>query len=134
MRTRLIALVSVVVLLVAACSSGPSSPDLRPPTSTTTTEAPEVGIEIVRIRNGSFQPPQLRIDIDETPTVRFVHDDNPEVTYTIITSNGPWEDFELADGGEHDIDFTGVEPQLYRFSAIAGFVRLPFSIDARPDI
>lgn len=134
MRIRLAIFGVALGVVAVGCASGSSFPNARPPTTTTTTEAPEIGVEIVRISNGSFQPANLTIDLNEITFVRVVHDDNPEVIYTILSSGDVFEQFELGAGDEVDLDFGAFEPALYRFSAVAGFVQLPLSIETRPNL
>lgn len=133
MRIRVVTTLVVLALAAAACSSGPSFPDARPPTSTTTTEAPEVGVQIVRINNGSFQPSNLAISLDDFSILRFIQEDANR-TYTLVSTDGLFENIELNEGDVFDVDMTGKEEQIYRFSALFGFNRLPLSVDTRPDL
>ena len=93
MRIRVVTTLVVLALGAAACSSGPSFPDARPPTSTTTTEAPEVGVQIVRINNGSFQPSNLAISLDDFSILRFIQED-ADRTYTLVSTDGLFENVE----------------------------------------
>jgi hypothetical protein len=132
-RIRVVTALVVFALAAAACSSGPSFPNARPPTSTTTTEAPEVGVQIVRINNGSFQPSNLAISLDDFSVLRFIQED-ADRTYTLVSSDGLFENVELNQGDVFDVDLTGQEEKIYRFSALFGFNRLPLSVDTRPDL
>lgn len=133
MRIRLVTTLVVMGLAVAACSSGSSFPDARPPTTTTTTEAPEVGVQIVTISNGSFQPSNLALDLDEISIIRFVQSDAGR-TYTLVSSEGLFENVELDEGDVFEVDLSEAGEQIFRFSALFGFNRLPLSIDTRPDL
>lgn len=133
MRIRLAILVVALASIGAACSSGSAFPNALPPTTTTTTEAPEIGVEIVRINNGSFQPSNVKLDLDDTTIVRFVQED-AERTYTLVSGDGLFENVELNQGDEFEVDFAGKDEKIYRFSALFGFNRLPLSIDTRADL
>lgn len=133
MRTRLVITLVALGLIAAACSSGSSFPDAKPPTTTTTTEAPEMGVEIVRISNGSFQPSNLQLDLAETSIIRFVQED-ADRTYTLVSGDDLFENTELNEGDEFDVDLGDLEEKIYRFSALFGFNRLPLSVDTRPDL
>lgn len=120
-------------LLTAACASGPSSADLRPATTTTTTEPPAEGVETIIITNGRFRPANLKIDLAETPIVQWLHEDDPERTYIVTAREGEFESEELAPGDVFEFDFSTLEPGIYRYAAFVGNARIPGSVDSRPD-
>ncbi|MFQ5554950.1 MAG: hypothetical protein ACE5GC_06225 [Acidimicrobiia bacterium] len=135
MRTRwMVSLVVGFAMLATACSSGPSSPDLREATTTTTTEPPPEGVEIILIANGRFRPANLKIDLTTAPIVRWVHEDDPEREYVITGSRGfEMESPTLQAGDDFEFDFSEVEPAIYRYAAFVGNARIPGSVDTRPD-
>ncbi len=125
--------VMVTALVGAACSSGPSSPDLPLPTTTTTTEPPPPGETVVAIRNGAFKPSNLKIDLDEVQIVRWVHEDRERFEYVLTSADEIWEPLTLAKGDEFSFDFSGLEPGLYRYTAQLGNSFLPGIVDSRPE-
>ena len=133
MRTRFGILAVALGLIAAACSSGSAFPDALPPTTITTTEAPSSGVEVVRISNGSFQPSNISLNLDEVSIIKFVNEDAGS-EYVLTSSDGLFEDLQFNGGDEFELDFAEFEEKIYRFSALAGFNRLPLSIDTRPDL
>lgn len=147
---RLIAVLAVLGLVLAACGSGPSPEALErnvAPSTTTTTEPPPEGVIIVRIENGRFAPSNLEIDLDETWLVEWHHQDAPitnqdgttvERVYQIIArdrdENGDFifESPELAFGDVFQVDFREFEPALYRYNTFLGMQRIPGLVDTRP--
>ena len=132
MRGRWLIGAAIICLIASACSSGPSSPDLPGPTVTTTTEPPPEGVAIVSITNGSFRPSNLKVDLEVTPTVRWVHEDSAVREYTLIARNGEFESPLLTPGDIFEIDFSQFEPAIYRYNATLGNTRVPGTIDTRP--
>ena len=133
MRVRWLIVVAVLALITAACSSGPSSPDLRPATTTTTTEPPPEGVVIVSITNGSFRPSIIKVDLDETPIVRWVHEDNADREFVLSGSDDEFESPPLNTGDVFEFDFSTLPPGIYRYSAFLGLTRIPGTIDTRPE-
>lgn len=147
---RMIAVLAVLGLVLAACGSGPSPEALErnvAPSTTTTTEPPPEGVIIVRIENGRFAPSNLEIDLDETWLVEWHHQDAPitnqdgttvERIYQIIArdrdENGDFifESPELAFGDVFQVDFREFEPALYRYNTFLGMQRIPGLVDTRP--
>lgn len=147
---RMIAVLAVLGLVLAACGSGPSPEALErnvAPSTTTTTEPPPEGVIIVRIENGRFAPSNLEIDLDETWLVEWHHQDAPitnqdgttvERVYQIIArdrdENGDFifESPELAFGDVFQVDFREFEPALYRYNTFLGMQRIPGLVDTRP--
>ncbi len=119
--------------MAAACASGPSSANLRPATTTTTTEPPPEGVETILITNGRFRPANLKIDLDETPIVQWVHEDSAERTYVVTAREGEFESAELFPGDVFEFDFSTLEPGIYRYASFVGNARIPGSVDTRPD-
>jgi len=128
-------IVVVFVALVAIgtlATSGPSDATVvsaKQPATTTTTEAPPEGFTVVRIDNGVFRPANLKIDLDEIWTVRWVNDD--KVEYLLEGTNDEFS-VQLVPGGTFEFDFSGLEPAIYRYRAFIGFNRIPGSVDTRP--
>ena len=133
MRFRWLIVAAVFALVVTACSSGPSSDDLRPPTTTTTTEAPPEGVIVVIISNGAFRPSNLDVDLDETPIVRWVHDDTADREYVIEARNGEFISDPMGPGDEFEFDFSTLEPGIYRYFSFLGLTRVPGTVDTRPE-
>lgn len=147
---RLIAVLAVLGLVLAACGSGPSPEALErnvAPSTTTTTEPPPEGVIIVRIENGRFAPSNLEIDLDETWLVEWHHQDAPitnqdgttveriyQITARDRDENGDFifESPELAFGDVFQVDFRAFEPALYRYNTFLGMQRIPGLVDTRP--
>ena len=90
-------------------------------------------MEIIRIQNGSFQPSNLKVNLDDIQIIRWVHEDQEGRIYTFTSSDTFWEPIELDRGDEFEFDFSSVDPGLYRYSAQLGNAFLPGIIDTRPD-
>ena len=133
MRFRWLVVVAVLALVATACASGPSSDDLRPPTTTTTTEPPPEGVIIVSINNGAFRPSNLDVNVEETPIVRWVHEDTAEREYVIEARNGEFISPPLNTGDEFEFDFSTLEPAIYRYFSFLGLTRVPGTVDTRPE-
>ena len=133
MRVRWLIAVALIALVGAACSSGPASDDLPAPTTTTTTEPPPEGIIIVSINNGAFRPSNLDVDLDETPIVRWVHEDTADREYVITARNGEFESEPLNTGDIFEFDFSTLEPAIYRYFSFLGNTRVPGTVDTRPE-
>ena len=133
MRFRWLVVAAILALMASACASGPSSDDLRPPTTTTTTEPPPEGVIFVSIQNGSFRPSNLDVDLDTTPIVRWVHEDDPEREYVIEARNGEFSSGPLTTGDTFEFDFSTLEPNIYRYFSFLGLTRVPGTVDTRPD-
>lgn len=133
--TIFLAVVFALLIIVGSMmESGPSQAAIdadRRPTTTTTTEAPPEGFVIVRITNGVFRPANLKLDIEEIQSVRWVNED--DVEYTIIGSGGIFESPPLNQGDIFEFDFSTLDAGIHRYNAIVGFQRLPGSVDTRPD-
>jgi hypothetical protein len=132
---------TVITLVAAACGSGPSPEAIardRRIATTTTTEPPPAGTTVIKIVNGAFAPAILEIDIDETPIVEWRHEDNREgAVYVISTTTRvegelPFQSEEMTFGDTFTVNFGELPPDIYRYFALAGFNRLPGTIDTRP--
>ena len=122
-----------LVLIVAACSSGPA-PDARQelPSTTTTTEPPPEGIYIVLIENGKLTPSNLEIDLDEFWIVRWENHDPPR-EYTIISRDaGLFESPLLLPGDSWEFDFHTLDEGLHRYNTFIGAQRIPGYVETRP--
>ncbi len=133
MRIRWLLVAAVFALVATACASGPSSENLRPPTTTTTTEPPPEGVVIVSINNGAFRPSNLDVDIDETPIVRWVHEDTADREYVVEARNGEFQSPPLNTGDTFEFDFSTLEPAIYRYFSFLGLTRVPGTVDTRPE-
>ena len=133
MRKPWLAAAAIIALVASACASGPSSPNLRTPTTSTTTEAPPEGVVFVSIKNGSFRPSNLDVDLTVAGIVRWVHEDTAEREYTIVASNGEFESEPLNTGDTFEVNFRDFEPSIYRYFAFLGNNRVPGSVDTRPE-
>lgn len=147
---RMIGLLVVMGLVLAACGSGPSSEALLrdvAPSTTTTTEAAAEGVVVVRIENGRFSPSNLDIALDDIWIVEWRHLDEPitaqdgTVTareYEIIARDRDEDgDFlfhspVLTYGDVFQVDFSQYEPDLYRYNTFLGMQRIPGLVDTRP--
>ncbi|MDJ0664498.1 MAG: hypothetical protein QNJ75_08045 [Acidimicrobiia bacterium] len=136
MRTRWVMLTVILALALGACGSGPSPEAIaadRAPTTTTTTEPPPEGITIVLIEGGRFRPSNLKLDLNEFQIVEWRHEDDAEREYVIEARNGEWEPSPpLTPGDTFQVDFTDLEPGIYRYYSFLGNNRIPGSIDTRP--
>ncbi len=135
-RTRWVMLTVIVALLLGACASGPSDAALeadRAPTTTTTTEPPPEGITVVIIEGGRFRPSNLKLDLTEFQIVEWRHEDSAEREYVIEAREGEFEPSPtLAPGDTFQVDFSGLEPGIYRYFSFLGNNRIPGSVDTRP--
>jgi len=135
-------MIVVLGIAAAACSSGPSPAALErneAPSTTTTTEPPPEGVVTVVIENGKFTPAILDIDLDDTPIVRWEHQDPPR-EYTLLSSdrdeNGDriFESPLLQAGDTWEFDFSGLPPAIYRYNMFIGAQRIPGMIDTQEDL
>ncbi len=137
MRTRWVMLTVILALLLGACASGPSESAIaadKAPTTTTTTEPPPEGIVVVIIEGGRFRPSNLELDLNEFWIVEWRHEDSEEREYTIEARDGEWEASPLLTPGDSfQVDFSGMEPDIYRYYSFLGNNRIPGSIDTRPE-
>lgn len=129
-------LLALTAALLAACGSGPSEAVAaagREPQATTTTEPPDEGVVVVSITNGSFRPSNLKLDLNEEWIVEWRHEDDPEREYVLEARNGEFESPTLAQGDTYQVDFSQLEPDIYRYNMWIGQQRLSGFIDTRPD-
>ncbi len=129
----LIALPMALLVVAGACASGPS-PEARArnvaPSTTTTTEPLPEGVSLVRIRNASFQPAVLELNVNQTPVVRWENLD--DVEYTILARRQEFESPPLPPGGSWEFDFSTLEPAVYRYLITRGAQTIPGLVDTRP--
>ena len=146
---RFIGSVVLLGLVAVACASGPSdaaSERNQQPSTTTTTEPPPEGVVIVSIRNGSFSPSNLEIDLGETWIVEWQHNDAPinladgtvQTREYQILSRDRNEDrsflFEspvMNFGDTYQVDFSAYPEDLYRYNTFLGAQRIPGLVDTR---
>ncbi len=136
MRLRLVIGLLAIALVAVACSSGPTEEVLaaaRVPQTTTTTEAPPEGVIVVRINNGAFRPSNLDVDLTQAWIVEWRHEDTADREYVISARNGEFESPPLNTGDVFQVDFSGMEPDIYRYFAFLGNTRVPGTVDTRPD-
>lgn len=131
----------VITLVAAACGSGPSPEAVardRRIATTTTTEPPPADTTVIKIVNGAFAPAIVEIDLDVTPIIEWRHEDTREnAVYVISTTTRvdgelPFQSEELVFGDVFRVNFGELPPNIYRYFALAGFNRLPGTIDSRP--
>ncbi|MDH3425897.1 MAG: hypothetical protein OEM22_04420 [Acidimicrobiia bacterium] len=122
------------VVLVAACSSGPSPEALaadRRPAATTTTIPLAAGLFKIDISNGAFQPAVVELDLDEFQIVRWQNTDDRE--YVIVSrTRGLFESPPLAKGDIFEVDFTTLDVDVHRYFMEIGNQIVPGLIDTRP--
>ncbi|MCP4305277.1 MAG: hypothetical protein GY926_21410 [bacterium] len=136
MQARLVMMTAIFALLLGACSSGPSDAALesgRSPVVTTTTEAPPEGIAVVIIEGGRFRPSNLKLDLNDEWIVEWRHEDIAEREYTLEARNGEFESEVLTPGSIFQVDFSELEPGIYRYFSFLGNNRIPGSVDTRPE-
>ena len=136
MRARWVMVTTIIALVISACASGPSDAALesgKVPVSTTTTEPPPEGITIVIIEGGRFRPSNLSLDLEESWIVEWRHEDVAEREYTIEARNGEFTSELMTPGDTFQVDFTELEPGIYRYFSFLGNNRIPGSIDTRPE-
>jgi len=134
-RSRLVIAIAALTLLLVSCASGPSDATKeqgRIPVSTTTTEPPPEGIVVVSIANGSFRPSNIKLDLDEEWIVEWRDEDVPEREYVIEARNGEFKSTTLHPGDTFQVDFSELEPGIYRYYSFLGNTRVPGSVDTRP--
>ena len=138
---RLLALAAVLALTLAACASGPSPEALEraeAPSTTTTTEPPPEGVFIVAIRNASFRPSNLTLDLTEFQIVRWENEDTDREY--MITSRARGDDGErlfespvIGAGGSWELDFSQLEEAVHRYFTTLGAQTIPGLVDTRPE-
>lgn len=136
MQARWLLMITILAIFLGACASGPSDAALeegRVPVSTTTTEPPPEGIVVVRIEGGRFRPSNLQLDLDEAWIVEWRHEDEPEREYVIEARKGEFASPPLNTGDTFQVDFSELEPDIYRYFSFLGNNRVPGSIDTRPE-
>jgi hypothetical protein len=135
-RARWVLMTVVIALLLGACASGPSDAALeagKVPVSTTTTEAPPEGITVVIIEGGRFRPSNLKLDLDKEWIVEWRHEDVPEREYTLEARNGEFTSELMTPDSVFQVDFSELEPGIYRYFSFLGNNRIPGSVDTRPE-
>jgi hypothetical protein len=127
------ALIVSLGLVVGACASGPSPAALERdqiPAVTTTTEPPPEGVLIVIINNGALRPSNVQLDLRREWIVRWINEDPPR-EYVLIERNGAFESPLLGPGDVFEVDFSELEPGLYRYHTELGAQRIPGLVDTR---
>jgi len=113
MRFKLTVSLVAVVLVTAACGSGPSASALesaRAPATTTTTEAALEGVVVVKIEDGRISPSILKINPDEFWIVQFVHKDDPKRVYEIVFKKGEFENSPVMNTGDiYEVDLRNLD-------------------------
>jgi hypothetical protein len=135
-----IGLATVTALVLVACASGPSPAALERnelPSTTNTTEAAPEGVAVVIIDNGRFTPQGVALDLTTVWIVEFRNQDPPREYQIISRDNGEdgnplFESALLAPGDSFQVDFSGLPPDVYRYSAFLGNQRIPGQVDTRP--
>jgi hypothetical protein len=128
--------IATIAILTSACSSGPSDAALasgKIPVSTTTSEAPPEGVIIVLIEGGRFRPSNLKMDLAENQIVEWRHEDSAEREYVLEARNEEFTSPPLNNGDTFQVDFSELEPGIYRYFSFLGNNRIPGSVDTRPD-
>ena len=136
MRARWLTTIAIIAILLSACSSGPSDSALeggKTPVSTTTTEPPPEGIVVVIIEGGRFRPSNLTVDLTENWIVEWRHQDSAEREYVLEGRKEEFMSPPLNTGDTFQVDFSEMEPGIYRYFSFLGNNRIPGSIDTRPD-
>ena len=136
MRVRFLILALAVAFVAVACSSGPTDEAIaaaRVPQTTTTTEPPPEGIIVVRINNGAFRPSNLDVDLTKEWIVEWRHEDVEDREYVLEARNGEFESPPLNTGDVFQVDFSDMEPDIYRYFAFLGNTRIPGTVDTRPE-
>ena len=138
---KLLAVTAVLGLIVVACGSGPSPEVLAAgarPSTTTTTEPPPEGVFKVAIRNASFRPSNLTLDLDEFQIVQWENED-ADREY-VITSRARGDDGErmfespvIGPGETWELDFTTLEEDVHRYFTTLGAQSIPGLVDTRPE-
>jgi hypothetical protein len=105
----------------------------RPPTTTTTTEPPPEGVFVVELRNGSFAPANLTLDLDVAWIVRWVNRDPRDVILFDRSRDKMFSVTLAANGGTFEWDYSQLEPAIWRYSAEIGRQLIPGQIDTRPE-
>ncbi len=135
---RIAALTLAAALLAAACASGPTTEvSIRDelPQTTTTTEPPPEGVTFVRIRNASFRPSNLTLDLNEFQIVRWINEDDREYQITSrarVEGEPVFQGPLLGPGDEWEFDFTTLDPDVHRYFMELGAQTIPGLVDTRP--
>jgi hypothetical protein len=127
-----------VILLVLGTITGSSPSEAaldanRRPTTTTTTEPPPEGVVVVELRNGSFGPANLKLDLTRASIVRWVNRDPRDVVLFDRSTEKLFNVTLEANGGTFEWDYSQQEPAIWRYSAELGLQLVPGQIDTRPD-
>jgi hypothetical protein len=88
---------------------------------------------VVIIEGGRFRPSNLKLDLDEAWIVEWRHEDVAEREYLIEARKGEFESPPLNTGDTFQVDFSELEPDIYRYFSFLGNNRVPGSIDTRPE-
>jgi len=127
--------VFAVLLIVGASVQSSPSADIveagEKPTTTTTTEPPPEGFVIVEVKNGSFKPANLTLDINEVWIVRWINRDPRDID--LSAADGMFETILVANGGEFEWDYSELPPAIYRYNGELGLARFPGIVDTRPE-
>ena len=136
MRAHWLTAIAILAILSSACSSGPSAAALeagKTPVSTTTTEPPPEGIVVVLIEGGRFRPSNLKVDLNVHQIVEWRHEDSSDREYVLEARRGEFTSPPLNTGDTFQVDFSTLEPGIYRYFSFLGNNRIPGSVDTRPD-
>jgi len=131
-----VGLFALMLLLGSMFTSGPSQATIdanRQPTTTTTTEPPPEGIVIVELRNGSFSPANLKLDLEVAWIVRWINTDPRDVRLFDRSSEMLFDVPLPANGGTFEWDYGELAPAIWRYSAELGRQLIPGQIDTRPE-
>ena len=111
-----------LAVAVAGCGSGPPA-DAVPMTTlastTTTTRAlgDDIGSRRVTINRVGFNPASIKMDLIEIGLIEIVNNDGA-TSFTVMSTEGLFEDVVVTPGQTHTIDFREYERGLYELTTL----------------
>lgn len=98
MRTKhIVAMLSIVALILAACEGSDTASDGGD--DTTTTGASGDGVEVV-LSDIAFDPSE--IEVEPGTTITFVHEDGG-IPHTVTAEDGSFDSGQIADGDQFEV-------------------------------
>lgn len=97
MRTKLLAMISIVALVLAACGGTDTATDDGD--ATTTTAAAGDGPEVV-LSDIAFEPSE--IEVEPGTTITFTHEDGG-IPHTVTAEDGSFDSGQMGDGDQFTV-------------------------------
>lgn len=126
----------VLVVIGSIAQSSPSQAVLdkpQKPTTTTTTEPPPEGVVVVELRNGSFSPANLKLDLTKAWIVKWINTDPVDVRLFDASREKLFDLTLTGNGGTFEWDYSELPVGIWRYKAEVGRNQIPGQIDTRPE-